>query len=152
MIRVKSGGYSEVIGAAYDLIPVGLHRMIRPDFFCGADPVFAGLHDYHDTSDGRSYRNVAQCVYEHNQKRTLPKSLRRVTIVLPSERDVSVVVHEMGHVLHEEVGFEWRAAPVTWYAETDRFEAFAEAFTSWLVPGYAPRPDDATLALLESLA
>jgi hypothetical protein len=159
MDRVKRGGFSAAIQAAYQLIPPTIHDMIRPDFLCGTDPVFAGLHDYLAVTDGRSYRNTAHVAYEFNQR--LSRSHRRTTIVLPTPPSVEVLVHELGHVLHECLGFEPEATRVTWYGKTDRFEAFAEAFTAWVLPyghGYGEAKDllyeqDArTVALLEGLA
>lgn len=58
---------------------------------------------------------------------------------------VPVLVHELGHVLDETLGFTTHADPVSWYARGDRQEAFAEAFTAWLIPGYADRPDADTI-------
>ena len=62
-------------------------------------------------------------------------------------------MHEYGHALDEIDGFDWYATPCTEYARTDRFEAFAEAFTKWVFPQYSAddikRP---TAALFEQWA
>jgi hypothetical protein len=151
MDRVRRGGYSAAIGAAYELIPTSLHGRLQPHFLTGSDPVFAGLHGYRDISDGRSYRNTAHCCYPYHQL-GISKALRRTTIVMPKVVGPITIVHELGHVLDESLRFEVLAEPVTAYAAGNRYEAFAEAFTSWLVPGYADAPDRSILALLEGLA
>jgi hypothetical protein len=60
-------------------------------------------------------------------------------------------VHELGHVLDESLGFTVAAEPVTWYTRDNRAEAFAKAFASWLIPGYADRPDPAVGDLFDVL-
>jgi hypothetical protein len=149
MDRVKRGGYAALIEAAYQAIPEPLHRLIHPAFFCGTDPIFAGLHSYEDASYDRSYRDTAHVAYAFNING--PAERRRVTVVMPELIDLEELLHELGHVLHQSLDFDHIAVPVTWYAEDDQYEAFAEAFISWLVPGYADRPDDATLALFGDL-
>jgi hypothetical protein len=158
MDRVKFGGFSAAIEAAYRLIPSTMHDLIRPHFLCGTDPVFAGLHDYLDIVDGRSYRDTAHVAWEFQQR--LPRAHRRTTLVLPTSPSMPVMVHELGHVLDERLGFEPEAMSVTWYGQTNRYEAFAEAFTAWVLPyghGYGEAKDllheqDArTVALFEGL-
>lgn len=153
MNRVKAGGYSALIEAAYRIVPQEIHPLIQPDFLCGTDPLFAGLHGYTDASYGRSYTDTMHVAYPHHQT-GLAKAHRRTTVVIPNqpkELRVEHVVHELGHVLHETLAWEHVAEPVTWYAEGNWCEAFAEAFTSWLVPGYAKRPADRDLAYLNAL-
>jgi hypothetical protein len=79
-----------------------------------------------------------------------PADRRRTTIVLPTPHYPISIVHELGHVLDEALNFDHEATPVTAYAKTDRYEAFAEAFTSWLYWGYGDEPDPATRYLFES--
>lgn len=154
MDRVKSGGYSALIEAAYNVVPVEIHPLIQPEFLCDTDPLFAGLHAYTDATYGRSYSTTMHVAYPHNQL-GLAKAHRHTTVVMPGQPKhlrVEHVVHELGHVLHESLlGWEHDAEPVSWYAGTNRYEAFAEAFTSWLIPGYADRPDDRTIAYLNAL-
>jgi hypothetical protein len=161
MQRIRSGGYSELIRAAHALIPEPICGLVQADFLCGTDPVFAGLHRYDAIADGRSYRNTAHVAYDFHQG-GLPRARRRVTVVLPGRPEKTrlwAVVHELGHVLHAHLGFEHDAWPVTEYAETNRFEAFAEAFTAWVLPHPAYRGaqerllsyDPATVALFEGL-
>lgn len=151
MDRVHASGFRAPIEAALRLIPATLQDFVSADFACGLDPIFVGLHQYEETDDGRSYRDTAHCVYLHHQLH-LPRARRRTTVVLPEPVVPEVVVHELGHVLHERLDWGHTASPVSWYAEANWCEAFAEAFTSWLVPGYAERPDEKTLALFEQLA
>jgi len=143
--------YAETIAAALELYPPGLRELVADvDFLTGTDPLFAGLHDYADTDDGRSYRSTAHVAYPWHVLG--PRARRRTTVVLPTPSSLRTVVHELGHVLDWQLAFSHAAAPVSWYAGTNRCEAMAEAVTSWLIPGYARRPDEATIALLEDLA
>jgi hypothetical protein len=154
MDRVKAGGYTPLIEAAYSIVPMELHHLIQADFLCGTDPLFAGLHGYGDASYGRSYTDTMHVAYPHHQG-GLAKAHRRTTVVIPGpakEVQVKHLVHELGHVLHESLAWDHDATPVSRYAETNWCEAFAEAFTSWLIPGYAARPDDATVAYFDSMA
>lgn len=150
MRRVHGPGYGQVISAAVDLIPPRLHSLIQPDYLCGADPVFVGLHRFDAASYNRSYRHTAHVAYSfHQQPR--PRPDRVTTVVLPTVPTLTTIVHELGHVLDETLGFTVHAHPVSWYADDNRAEAFAEAFTSWVIPGYAQRPDPDTTGLLDSL-
>lgn len=158
MNRLAPGGYSALVEAAYGLIPARLHHLIQADWLTGVDPVFAGLHDYLDMSYGRSYRTTAHVAYDFHQ--LLPTARRRTTVVMPSLVAVRTLVHELGHVLHERLRFEPSPQPVTEYAATDRFEAFAEAFAAWALPlghSYGAAKDQlyegdrATVALFEGL-
>lgn len=171
MDRVKAGGYTELIAAAYKLIPEAMHRLIRPHILCGSDPGFVGLHRFRSASFGRSYATMWHVTYSAHQIRPAAQD-RHTTVVIPDLTDeapwvrqrfghhhpVAAMVHELGHVLDEALRFEHTATPVTRYAQTDRCEAFAEAFTAWLIPSYLPsygsvaRVDGATLALFEHLA
>ncbi|WP_349319204.1 hypothetical protein [Mycolicibacterium canariasense] len=170
MNRVKAGGYAELITAAYELIPEALHCLIRPHVLCGIDPAFAGLHSFKATDDGRSYGDTWHVVYPHHQQFPAARD-RRTTVVVQSVVDkapwvrakyghfhqVAMMVHELGHVLDESLGFEHDASPVTKYAETNRNEAFADAFTAWLIPSYLPSygskasVDPGTAALFNNL-
>ena len=140
MDRLVSNDYAVTIAAAKNLYPPNLHKFIACDFLTGTDPIFAGLHDHVDASYGRTLRNTAHCAYEMHQM-IRPKSQRRVTVVLPVPETVDTVVHELAHVMHQAIGWMRTTTDVSWYAETNRYESFAEAVSSWLVPGYAPRRD-----------
>lgn len=150
--RVNESGFREAIGWSLDLIPAPLRALIGFDVFCGCDPVFAGLHSYLDASFNRSYRSIAHTCYPYHIAG--PAHRRRITLVLPrrSEAEPSTIIHELGHVLDFHLGMQHESEPVSGYAKVDRGEAFAEAFTSWLIPGYARHPDAATTALLEMLS
>lgn len=147
---MPSSDYSEVIGAARDLIPNDIHGLILPHYLCGVDPLFVGLHNYQDTDDGRSYRETLHVAYDFHQV-GLARSHRRTTVVLPHKPVLEHLVHELGHVLDENLGFRHAPDPVSEYAHTNRYESFAEAFTSWIIPGYAARPDQGTVACFERL-
>lgn len=160
MDRIRPGGYSAVIEAAYGLIPAGIHPLVRSHFLTGTDPVFAGLHRYDVTDDGRAYADTAHAVYEFHQEH-LPRERRHVTVVLPWLPPLAVVVHELGHVLHLRLCFEPTPEPVTDYGRVNKREAFAEAFAAWVLPfghGYGAAKDALyerdrkTVALFEELA
>jgi len=138
MRRLVGKGYATSISTALDALPTWLSDELRAvPFFCGVDPVFAGLHDFTCSDDGRNYASTAHVVYpEHLTHR--PRNERQATIVLPEVESPWVVIHELGHILHERLGFPPAPEPVTGYAATNVFEAFAEAFTMAHVPGYAP--------------
>lgn len=151
MDRIKPG-YSAVIEAAYNLISQEIHHLIRPDFLTGSNPVLAGLHQWEFAADGRSLNQTAHVYYGQHQT-WLSKTQRRTTVVLPVPPSIYTVVHELGHVLHEQVGTELVVDPVTRYAQTNHLEAFAEAFAAWHFPGFYPLPPcDKAQALFETLA
>lgn len=135
-MRVRDRRFSEVIGEALDRFPSGMrHRLSHVQFLCGVDPGFAGFHDYTIAGDGRLYDSVAHCVYPYHITR--PASERVTTIVLPTMVPPITVVHELAHALHETIDFEYHPNPVSKYAHTNRYEAFAEALTTHLHYGYA---------------
>ena len=145
---------NEAIQAAHRIIPNSILNRLHFDYFIGADPIYAGISDYEKTTDGRSYRDTACVMYPWHFRLTKEKT----TIVIPKERTPRTIIHEIGHVIDEYLGFEHIAVPVTEYAKTDRYEAFAEAFTAWLLLGYANYPcktvsgiDLKTESLFESL-
>ena len=160
MERLTDYLYSELIGAGFDLIPPKIrNRLQYTHFFTGTDPVYAGLFDYTDTDDGRSYRDC-WCVAEPFHLKVQSPT----TIIMPYNNPnyplmlrPAMVVHELGHVLDELLGFDYLATPVTRYGATNRFEAFAEAFTYWLFPAFGEyydimNPiDEQTLNLFEQL-
>lgn len=151
MDRLTSQGYSTAIEAGLLSIPVRIRERLNPHFLTGTDPVYAGLHSYEDTDDGRKYSETAHTVYEYHQT-ALPKVLRRVTIVLPSLKDLGIepIIHELGHVFDHHLGFRHCANPINEYARMNRREAFAEAFTAWV---YGDVPiDRATEYLFDQLA
>lgn len=162
MQRIRTQRDAEPIGEALRRLPLGIaQRLGHVQFVAGVDPVFIGLHDTEQASYGRSYRETAHvCWPMHLDARPLAE--RVTTVVLPAPREPWVIIHELGHALDEAIGFDHHDPdPVTWYAETDTSEAFAEAFTAWLCPDeprYADAPrdvllrDEQTLALFDALA
>jgi hypothetical protein len=132
MKRLTDYAFNDAITVALNSMPPGIRaRVEHTDYFCGASPVFAGLHNYQDTGDGRPYSQTAHAVWLMHQ-RLLPRTLRGPTVVLPVLVRPKTVAHELGHVLHELIGFEYWPTPVTRYAQKNKWEAFAEAFTAWL--------------------
>jgi hypothetical protein len=127
---------------ALDWLPRPLARRLGFVHFFIGDPVFAGLHQVEVAHDGGSFRTTAQYVPEFLQSHR-PRSARRGAIVLPfGPGRTEKVVHELGHALDDVLGEEWLAQPVSNYAWTDRYEAFAEAFTAWVgLPSYHAERD-----------
>ena len=151
MERLADYSYSTLIGAAFDVIPSTIKKMLYyTHFLTGTNPIKAGLHNYINCDDGRFYCNTGHFVTPESQF-ILPLALRHPTIVLPTLIPVYHVVHELGHALDYILGGLHIARPVSDYAKTNREEAFAEAFTSWLFWGYGEQPDTSTLTLFESL-
>ncbi len=72
-------------------------------------------------------------------------------MVLPRLPTLAVVIHELGHVLDESLGFRQIVNPVTEYAKINRREAFAEAFTTLFFWNYGNEIDEGTRAFLEGL-
>lgn len=120
----------DVIRTALDLMPDGVRRSVEHADILLADPIFVGLHNYE--GDSYSYRDCAHVVYDYHQ-RCRPRSRRTTTVVLPTPKSLKTVVHEYGHVLDEQLGFDLQFAPVSAYATTNRQEAFAEAFAAWVM-------------------
>jgi hypothetical protein len=157
--RIRTQRDAEPIAHALTFLPSGIMRRLQGvEFVAGVDPLFVGVHTYESTTDGRSYHDTACCLSPHHQQHR-PRSDRATRVILPAEREPRIVIHELGHALDEAIDWD-RHDPmaVTAYAQTDRFEAFAEAFTAWIMPNAYPwaepilHQDQATLALFEELA
>lgn len=127
MNRCTDRRTSEVVGRAWRHVAPFFDDQFPCDVFM-ADPVFAGLHDTETLADGRSYHDTMHVCYPWDV--TADASHRRTTIVIPRLPALYGVVHEFGHVLHERHAFDFEPVPVSRYARTDRYEAFAEAFAS----------------------
>ena len=127
MYRITDFRYSEAISYVFELLPYPIFRFLEyTHFLTGTDPVYAGLHNYIDIGDGRSYRYTEHVSYpEHDVTKH-----EVTTIVLPTLKAayLYVITHELGHCLDEILGFEYLASPINEYARTHRREAFAEAF------------------------
>jgi len=136
-------GWREAIGTGIAVMPIQLDCL----WFL-RDPVFAGLHSIADIADGRSYRDTGHTLYPWHIEG--PADRRLTTVVLPErpegiQRDIETVIHEAGHVVDWMFGFERVMLPVSSCAETHQMEAFAEAFTEWVLPSSrdsALNPDD----------
>lgn len=122
--RVPDGRFREPIGEALRVVHRFVHLLGHVRFVCGVDPVFAGVHSF----DGCGYGDVPHCCYPHHLNG--PADRRVTTVVLPLAVHPYVVVHELGHALHERINFDHRSEPVTDYARTNFQEAFAEAFVA----------------------
>lgn len=172
--RITTQTHAEVIAGAIELLPGSLDEHLAHVAFFTADPIAAGLHSNERAEDGRSFREIAH----HSDGWALPRPLseRRSTVVMPTVVSYGVgvitVVHELGHALHEKLDWEPRSKPTTEYAHLNDWEAFAEAFTAWVLPprgdrewaGYEGwedeyaearlqlKDDPATLRLFETLA
>ncbi len=152
MNRLRSQPIAEAIAHSMAIIPERMRPLVACDYFTDTDPIFAGLHSYGSALDGRGFDVTPHCCYPFHIDG--PASRRRTTVVMQSLwRGPTTIVHELGHVLDWRLDFSHDAVPVTRYAERNRLEAFAEAFTAWILPDYpAERVDDATLDLFERLA
>ncbi len=133
MQRVANRDSLSALQEALRLIPKSLHSRIQCDLLLGVSPVKAGLFDFIDTGDGRNYHDTA-CVFYGCRQQGLALSKQRTTLCIPVEETPETFVHEFGHVLDETLGFEWLLSPICQYAKTNRFEAFACAFTAFIVP------------------
>ncbi len=169
---------AEAVGVALGHVPESLRHLAPVDWFLGSDPILAGLHTLEANKRGVSYRTgVGHYVWPHSQRHR-PCSARTPTIVLPSLSDrrmyeprnnrrlLGWILHEFGHAVHDASERRYRmswavdqrwtrvAKPVTKYAQTNHYEAFAEAFADWLLPGYLHglvHKDRATVAHFERL-
>lgn len=172
MKRLVSNGYREVISGALEVLtPTMQDRLRHVDFLCGVDPRYLGFtHTSYTFKDGRTvdYSNLAYCMYAFAQDYLLPSNERVTTIVLPQRKvferygwPPGVVLHELGHALHEALDFDWAAEPVTDYALENEDEAFADAFEVWATPvslgsfecaEYQRAIDPKTIAFFEQLS
>lgn len=132
MHRIRTQRQAEHIAVALTWIPDGILPLIEgTDFLVGVDPIFAGLHDFETTFDGRSYRQTAHCVYGYHQEHLAARH-RKTTVAIPEGfTSTAVIVHELGHALDEVLDFSVSVNAISKYAETDRYEAFAEAFVAY---------------------
>ena len=143
------------VGRALAKIPRAIRPLVACEFVIGVDPVFAGVHTFAMTHDGRAYSDTPHCVYDFHQEHR-PRAERGVKVILPTNpayrwdgaNGIYTVVHELGHVLHQRVGFDHVATPITEYAKTNHHEAFAEAFAGWI---WGDRIDEQTEALFDGL-
>ena len=149
--RIHGDHWREHITIAYSAIPDGiLHRLQHVQFVLGVDPLFAGLHSYPSNGDA-PLSDTAHCAFPFHLNG--PADRRVTPAIMPRQyrsqwATAHTLVHELGHALHETIGFDHDAVPVTKCATTNRVEAFAESFTAWCWPGNGykrPNPRDAAL-------
>lgn len=141
MHRITSWAYTAPLEVALRDLGHVRTEYLHFDVLTGTDPVWAGLHGYRDTGDGRSYSSTAHVAYPFHQR--LVKAQQAPTIVLPDPRPElpRTLVHEIGHVVDFHMGFGVMLPAITRYAQTNRREAFAVAFTAWVYPSYARLPE-----------
>ena len=166
MERIPDSRYSELIEDAYSCIPPNIAKLIsHVHFFCGTDPVYAGLVKektliFPGTEGVFSTRNWIYYMNYNCTDWVINKSLRSPTIFLPNFNSIPKgfaltthdVLHELGHVLDFVLPFEiLDITPVTEYAESSNLEAFAESFVSWLLYGYGDEPSKEIVDLFERL-
>jgi hypothetical protein len=158
--RVHDSAPARAVGRALDIIPPRLVELVKVEFVIGVDPVFTGIHSYSDLAiqdQVYSYADTAHCVLDVYQMHR-PADDRGIKIVLPSNRNyrwdrragLSTVIHEFGHAVQDKFNlYDQSVIPVSDYAHTNHYEAFAEAFAHWCLE----KPvDDETKALFERLA
>jgi hypothetical protein len=128
----------DAIGLALARLTPRLRELAACDFVVGADPGWIGLHRW-THSNGvvlADSAHVAWCCHQAH----LPRGDRVPTVVLPDHEyvTVAVVLHELGHVIDERIGFNRHDPdPVSMWARVNRYEAFAEAFELWIAPDLA---------------
>lgn len=133
--RINAPGWREPIAEAERIIGPGIMRRLSGIcYVAGVSPVFAGIHRYTHTYDGRSYNDTPHVAYPFHI--IGPADRKQTTICLPTHArhqwiDTLNIIHELGHALHETIAFNHNAHPVSDYAKTNQWEAFAEAFTVW---------------------
>lgn len=132
MTRVVSFAWNEAIIEAFKFITPGFQTLCSSEWFIGASPLQSGLHEFSHTSDGTSYEHMAHVAYPFHLRSPRIDSIP--VIVLPhrpsgSLSDVATIVHELGHVAHWWLDFKPEFAPVSKYAESNSWEAFAEAWS-----------------------
>lgn len=152
MDRIPDARWREPIGKALQVTNQFNHHFGHVQFVCGVDPNFAGIHNFKDKG-GVPYNRRAHCCYPSHLSG--PADRRVTTIVLPRPVPPNVVVHELGHALHEVVNFRSWPNPVTEYAKTNAYEAFAEAFRAfhyYYGDESVAKTDHKTLALFNSLS
>jgi hypothetical protein len=160
MNRIHDSLPARAVGRGLDYIPSRLLDLVKVEFVIGVDPVFAGIHKFKDRQIGESvyqYKEVAHCVLAVHQTHR-PMDDRNTKIVLPSNRNydwndfygLQTVIHEFGHATQDRFDlYGHHAFPVSDYAKTNVYEAFAEAFAAWCL---SEPVDDETKALFERLA
>lgn len=112
---------SEIISISLDAIPNKNVRKYLNFDICTENPIFVGLHSYPLTDDGRLLSEIPHTFYGRNKS----------VIVIPTSIDIHTFVHELGHVLHRQMGWIDNFPKVSQYAHVNKYEAFAEAFTLW---------------------
>lgn len=157
MSRVHDRLPAFAVGEAMEYIPERFLDLVRCEILVGVDPVFAGMHEFVDVDETLAYKDCAHVIYPSLQMHR-PAAFRTVKMFLPSNTDyewddwngVYTVIHELGHVLDFNLGFDYDVATTTEYSENNRQEAFAEAFAGWIFGDVVL--DEYTRTLFEGLS
>lgn len=151
--RIYGFQNSAALNVGFELIPKAIRPLCACHALIGKDPIAYGLHSFDEATYGRSHRETMHVCYPwHLDSRFGIHDLPVLVVPPPEEQIPAHIVHELGHALHFNLGYpDVVRRAVSWYAATDFYEMFAEAFTSWIVPGYAERPDDEAIAFFEQL-
>jgi len=139
--------YAGVIHAGLRLIEAEGISFGTVDFLTGVDPLYAGLHSFRETGDGRLYSQIGHFVWEAWS----PDKRGTVVLPVPPKRGLHTVVHELGHALDERLGFSFDADPTCDYAQTSRAEAFACAFEDFITEPRSLERYQRTVAFFEGL-
>lgn len=146
--RITTQEHAEAIARGIELLPGRLPERLKHVAFFTADPVLAGLHSQlgHELLEGRPERTLRNTAHHCDGWAVeRPRSEQRSTVVMPRVHELLgdrlvVVVHELGHALDEELDWTHTPKTTTEYSESNGYEAFAEAFTAWVLPPRAERP------------
>lgn len=135
--------YRESIGAVAAVrsnLSSGFNALLDGvDFIGDHSSIFLGLNHVEKTQDNRKYCDTSHVIYRHFEN-SEPRSRKKTTIVL-CEDDSEwwykrlVILHEIGHAIHERVDFITGLTPLDSYAERNTHETFATAFQSFCTTG-----------------
>lgn len=123
---------NSAIQKAYELIPKNLHKFLHHNvitFDKGYPFDLKVVHPYTSTEDSRYFLDCAHVAYPCHLTKKKVDSIPH--LVLPTNRNAWIIVHELGHILHYNLDkCTFKTKPCTEYALTNHLEAFAEAFTA----------------------
>ena len=121
---------TQTILEAFDMLPPGVAELlIDTPILCGVTSEELGWNDSHMRPDGSSWSEYSFTHYDFGQINR-PAAERRTSIILPKPVRAEKIVHELGHVLDQILGWPPAPSPVSAYARSCRAEAFAEGFAA----------------------
>jgi len=130
----------EAIEAVRSTLPDGFKLLLQGvDFVGDYCSGFLGLCRHKKASYGRNYSQTSHVIYK-GYKNSEPKSRKVATIVLMEDGESweykkLVILHEIGHAIHERLGFVEPFVALDDYAATNKREAFATSFQSFCSEG-----------------